>query len=137
MLQLYFKRAKIFLDIHDGKEHRFQGNPAAEPVVSPDWVQNTLTFKLGIADKSIIDLTPPKRANAKKSAAEPATEVGESFDPTNIGKNAADPKFLESITEARELVGVAAAAENKPAFGGVPAPTLPKGMPQRRGGRVA
>ena len=82
-------------------------------------------------------LTPPKRASAKKSAAEPETEVGESFDPTNVGKNAADPKFLESITEARELVGVAAAAENKPAFGGVPAPTLPKGMPQRRGGRVA
>jgi hypothetical protein len=73
MLQLYFKRAKIFLHNVDGMALRYNAvvsSTGAAPV--PDWVKHTLTYKWGIKDKSIIDLTPPSAAplSAEEQAAE-------------------------------------------------------------------
>ena len=128
-LNLCFTRAKIFLDTTDGVERRFQGNPALRPVPAPDWIKNTQTFKYGVADKSIIDLTPPA-ARGKKAAAV-AESLGDSapaFDPTNIGKNAALPPVPTEPVVADEVDN-----DGKPKFGGTNKPVHPKGMPQAKG----
>jgi hypothetical protein len=65
MVQLYFTRAKIFLIPGDDEngERRFTAQPSAgKPVPAPDWVRETATYKFGIKDRSIVDLTPPKRS---------------------------------------------------------------------------
>ena len=75
MVQLYFTRAKIFLIPGDDEngERRFTAQPSAgKPVPAPDWVRETATYKFGIKDKSVVDLTPPKRSRK----AEPVEEEG-------------------------------------------------------------
>jgi hypothetical protein len=61
MLSLYFKRAKIFLHTSNtGHALRYNAIVSANgPVPVPDWVKETLTYKCGVKDSSIIDLTPP------------------------------------------------------------------------------
>jgi hypothetical protein len=61
MLQLYFKRAKIFLYTTDaGQALRYNAIISTNgPVPVPDWVKQTLTYKCGLKDSSVIDLTPP------------------------------------------------------------------------------
>jgi hypothetical protein len=57
---MYFKRAKIFLhQDSNGGELRYLA-PVGGPVSVPNWVCKTLGYKLGIQDKSIVDVTAPK-----------------------------------------------------------------------------
>ena len=62
-MQLFFKRAKIFLYTSPkGESMRYVGTVNAAGTTDarvPDWVRETETYRAGIADKSIIDLTPP------------------------------------------------------------------------------
>ena len=68
-MQLYFKRAKCFVHADEGtKKFLAQPGPSAQPV--PFWVAETETFKRGITDGSIVNLTPPDqmaRGTAKKA----------------------------------------------------------------------
>ena len=59
MRQMYFKRAKIFLEQTDKGEQRFIASVGG-PVQVPNWVCKTLGYKYGIKDGSIVDVTPPK-----------------------------------------------------------------------------
>lgn len=59
-MTLYFKRAKNFVQSDESGTKKFQAHPSPEPVTRvPFWVADTPTFKQGIKDKSIINLTPP------------------------------------------------------------------------------
>lgn len=60
-MNVYLKRAKIFLVYsEDTGEQRFAAGPTnSQPVVAPDWIKETTTYKLGLKDGSIVDLTPP------------------------------------------------------------------------------
>ena len=59
-MQLFFKRAKNFVDDSEGtKKFLAQPGPYAQPV--PFWVALTPTFKQGIKDGSIVNLTPPEQ----------------------------------------------------------------------------
>ena len=61
MLQLYVTRSKIFIALDEsGTERRFTLGRSTTPQAAPDWVRDTATFKYGVKDKSIVDLTPPK-----------------------------------------------------------------------------
>ena len=59
MRQMYFKRAKIFLEQTDKGEQRFIASVGG-PVQVPNWVCKTLGYSLGVKDGSIVDITPPK-----------------------------------------------------------------------------
>lgn len=87
MVQLYFTRAKIFLIPGDDEngERRFTAQPSAgKPVPAPDWVRETATYKFGIKDKSIVDLTPPKRSRKVEPEevpiSDPPVEPGDAAD---------------------------------------------------------
>lgn len=59
-MSLHFKRAKCFVSSEHGtKKHLAQPGPYAQPV--PFWVASTETFKQGVKDGSIINLTPPEQ----------------------------------------------------------------------------
>jgi hypothetical protein len=80
MLQLYFKRAKLFLSDHEGKSRRFVGPRSDHAIPVPDWVKDTPGYKYGIKDGSIIDLTPPKPLAAvtvPEKSKELDVEIGE------------------------------------------------------------
>lgn len=105
MLQLYFKRSKIFLADREGMSLRYYAVPSGPngSASVPNWVRETLTYKHGIADKSIIDLTPPTDKPTKKElkAEELATTVAGA---AGGGKNAAleiedKPKEAEQADE--------------------------------------
>ena len=91
MLQLYFKRSKIFLHNIDGLALRYNAivsTNGAAPV--PDWVKHTLTYKWGIKDKSIIDLTPPSAQPLTKEEEE-AELAASAVSNGSGGKDAASP----------------------------------------------
>jgi hypothetical protein len=69
MLQLFFKRAVLFLHTTpEGVSKRYNAIQSGRgPVPVPDWVKDTLTYKHALAANDIIDLTPP---GAKKKAME-------------------------------------------------------------------
>jgi hypothetical protein len=61
MLECYFKRAKIFLLNDENGERRYTASVNANGTTTrnvPDWVRDTPTFKMGLKDLSIINLTP-------------------------------------------------------------------------------
>lgn len=106
MRQLYFKRAKMFLAVVDGVEKRAQGSISANgPEPMPDWVTETLTYKLSIKDKSIIDLTPPSH---KKGVAAEVTDV-KYTESASVGKDA-----VAALAEADEPEPVDDDEEVKP-----------------------
>ena len=75
-MQIYVTRSKVFMstelvDVTDPatgdkmkaeRELRFFAQRQAEPtvIVAPDWIKSTLTYKVGIRDGSIKDMTPPE-----------------------------------------------------------------------------
>jgi hypothetical protein len=59
-MTLYFKRAKCFVHSDEGTK-KFLAQPGPNPLPVPFWVAQTATFKQGIKDKSIINLTPPEQ----------------------------------------------------------------------------
>jgi hypothetical protein len=75
--EMYFKRAKIFMRNHDDGEQRYVSSVNANGTTTknvPDWVLETPTYKMGVKDKSIINLTPPKAAVAPEEAEAAAEE---------------------------------------------------------------
>ncbi len=63
-MTLVFKRAKSFVHVASGphggsKKFLAQAGPA-NPVPVPFWVAETATYKQGIKDGSIVNLTPPQ-----------------------------------------------------------------------------
>lgn len=60
-MQLYFKSAKCFVQPSDNDRgtKKFLAQPANGPQAVPFWVAETPTFKRGIEDGSIVNLTPP------------------------------------------------------------------------------
>ena len=108
MATLFFKRAKIFMRNVDGKSARFVGyvNSGGSVTQAPDWVRETETFKHGVADKSIIDLTPPTAVPRGRKAAQalghdPLKEVAEVQQPQN---EVSDAPATESVEEGAEPV---------------------------------
>jgi len=69
-LTLYFNRAKLFMLGSDSGELRYT-NGVGKWADVPEWVTQTDTYKYGIKDGSIVDLTPPERPAAPVVAAEP------------------------------------------------------------------
>lgn len=79
MRQLYLNRSKIFIDVSTGAERRVALTRTAggKPVGAPDWVCSTDTYKLGVKDGSIVDLTPPKTVAPAAQDPEPVEEHAE------------------------------------------------------------
>jgi hypothetical protein len=75
-MQLYFTRAKCFVQSDDNGTKKHLAQPAPKPQAVPFWVANTPTFKQGIKDGSIVNLTPPEQMPGYKPAAV-AVEEGE------------------------------------------------------------
>jgi hypothetical protein len=89
-MTLYFKRAKNFVQSDEDGTKKFQAQPGAEPVSRvPFWVANTPTFKQGIKDGSIVNLTPPAQM---PGYVPPAAAVVEEDEPE---------KALEATTEVK------------------------------------
>jgi hypothetical protein len=64
---MFFKRSKIFLhSTSDGVNVRFSVGVSNQPVQVPEWVTETLTYKHGVRDGSILDLTLPAAKPTKK-----------------------------------------------------------------------
>jgi hypothetical protein len=128
-LQLYFKRAKIFLHTNpDGVSKRYYATISARgPVVTPSWLSETLTFKHGINDGSIVDLTPPKPLPRSKKAAEAAIAAQQAEDAkyeqnTGAASTGADAKEGAEVagnvdTPPAELTVGNGRAQNKKANG--------------------
>ena len=68
-MQLMLKRAKIFMLEKDGKNLRFSFGIGG-PGPAPAWVAETGTYKHGIEDGSIINLTEKARAQEAELARE-------------------------------------------------------------------
>lgn len=58
MIQVYVKRAKLFLGNTDGTVERRATAEPGSVVVLPEWVRDTETWFAGIKDQSIVDITP-------------------------------------------------------------------------------
>jgi hypothetical protein len=60
-MTLYIKRAKSFVQdpTNDRGTKKFLAQPGPTPQPVPFWVAETETFRRGILDESIINLTPP------------------------------------------------------------------------------
>jgi hypothetical protein len=59
MMSLHFKRAKSFTATVDGGTRKFLAQLGFVAQQVPFWVADTATFRQGIKDGSIVDLTPP------------------------------------------------------------------------------
>lgn len=67
-MTLYFKRAKCFVQNDDNGSRKFLAQPGPHPQPVPFWVASTQTFKQGIKDQSIVNLTPPEQMPGYKPA---------------------------------------------------------------------
>jgi hypothetical protein len=77
-MTLYFKRAKAFVSdtSNDRGTLKFLAQPGPTPMLVPFWVAETATFKRGIEDGSIINLTPPHLMPGYKHPEVPAPAPG-------------------------------------------------------------
>jgi hypothetical protein len=72
-MTLYFKRAKCFINDEEGTK-KFLAQPGPSPQPVPFWVASTATFKQGIKDGSIVNLTPPDQMPGYKHPKPEAAE---------------------------------------------------------------
>ena len=118
MLQLYITRSKIFISLDEsGTERRFTLGRSTTPQAAPDWVRDTVTFKYGIRDKSIVDLTPPKPVVVKAAPTPESPELVEGD---------ADPDGPDEVVAESGTVTEDAQPEQAPA-----------GKKSHKGGRAA
>ena len=112
MLQLYFKRAKIFLHTtEDGQALRYNAIISTNgPVAVPDWVRQTLTYKCGLKDASVIDLTPP---TAKPRKQEEIDAEAQAYIVGNAGGTSKDAAVMAEAEPEEVLVPAGAAAEDE------------------------
>lgn len=115
-MTLYFKRAKSFVQSDDNGTKKFLAQPSPNPETRvPFWVANTETFKRGIADKSIVNLTPPEHMPGYKPA--PVAVVAD-----EESDNAADAQPADQFSSDDE--DEQAEAPKAP-FGGQPMTPVP------------
>ena len=112
MLNLYFKRAKIFLHTTDDRQAlRYNAIISTNgPVPVPDWVKNTLTFRCGVKDSSVIDLTPP---TIKPRKQEEIDAEAQAYIVGSAGGTSKDASIMAEAEEEPVLVPVGAAAEDE------------------------
>jgi hypothetical protein len=111
MAQLYLTRAKTFIGNHNGAERVLSVPPSGgRPVMVPDWVRTTQTFKHGIKDKSIVDLTPP--AQPKPKEVKPAAEVPDGDGPP-VETVEADNGVVDDADEVTDEAADKANADEK------------------------
>ena len=112
MLNLYFKRAKIFLHTtEDGQALRYNAIISANgPVAVPDWVKNTLTFRCGVKDSSVIDLTPP---TIKPRKQEEIDAEAQAYIVGSAGGASKDAVVMAEAEPEEVLVPAGAAAEEE------------------------
>lgn len=109
MLQLYLTRSKIFITEVDGAERRFTATRCAngKPIAAPDWVRNTPTYKYGVRDESIMDLTPVRPVTSiVESVSEPKPEPEsqkESIVPPADNEKPGDDKDEDEDTSAAAM----------------------------------
>jgi hypothetical protein len=58
-------------DVTASSKQRFMAPKNELPQEAPDWIQDTLTYKVGITDGSIINLTPAPAPGAKPAPPAP------------------------------------------------------------------
>ena len=106
--QMYFKRAKIFLEQTDKGEQRFIASVGG-PVQVPNWVCKTLGYKYGIKDGSIVDVTPPKHVAPIVDEEEPTVAF-----PGSAQEAAADETASSDIPDEEEAEDEDAPPEDAP-----------------------
>ena len=77
MLKVHFTRSKIFFNTVNGAERRYQAAPPGVYNNIPDWVKTAPGWDTGVADGSIVDLTPPKPAPVVEPAKQEPESVGD------------------------------------------------------------
>jgi hypothetical protein len=140
-MQLFFKRAKIFMLNQKGVSLRYVGTVSSAGTADsrvPDWVRETETFKAGVADGSIIDLTPQpaRRREAREHKAlghDPLKEAKVVDTPVSVDETLSASEgddSAETADESAPAIEEAPASETGPAhrpFGGS---TLPQKTPK-------
>jgi len=63
MLHLHCKKSFIFNRENSDRTETVQA-PRGDVNIVPDWVRETLGYRMGVKDGSIVDLTPPKPIQA-------------------------------------------------------------------------
>ena len=99
MRQMYFKRAKIFLEQTDKGEQRFIASVGG-PVQVPNWVCKTLGYRYGIKDGSIVDVTPPK--HVAPIVDDDVEEEAPAMEPVDASEAAADEAASPDIPDEEE-----------------------------------
>jgi uncharacterized membrane protein YqiK len=91
-LQLQVTRPKIFINAATTEGEQVVRLSPGRHVKVPDWVRDTLGYKMGLRDKSIADLTPPPPIKLKQlSVAELRAALAEAE-----AREAADAKPVEA-----------------------------------------
>jgi len=101
-MQLHFKRAKSFVAVVDGGTRKFLAQPAMIAQTVPNWVADTETFKLGVKDGSIVNLTPPHLMpgyKAPPAAEEKAEEDADPSGPDDTGEGGGPKTSGSTATE--------------------------------------
>jgi hypothetical protein len=93
-MSLHFKKAKAFVATVDGGTRKFLAQPGFIAQTVPDWVADTATFRQGLKDGSIVNLTPPQLMPGYRAPkSEPVAEEPDGPDDTGKGggQKAEDP----------------------------------------------
>jgi len=107
-MTLYFKRAKNFVQSDDNGTKKFLAQPGPTPTPVPFWVADTPTFKQGIKDDSIVNLTPPdqmpgyKHPHHKAEEERPKEEAPKPVEREKTANELAD-EAEEAAAEQTEL----------------------------------
>lgn len=112
-MTLWFKRAKAFTAVVNNGTRKFLAQPSNMPQHGvPFWVADTQTFKHGIADESIVNLTPP---HLMPGYAPPAPES----EPAKVPTPASEPsEGTTDHVEAEDEEPAEQTAVPKAPFGG-------------------
>lgn len=135
-MTLYVKRSKSFVHQEDdGGTRKFLAPAGSEPVNNvPFWVASTATFKNGVKDKSIVNLTPPHLMPGYKFPDAPAPVPDEPEEPRGPQPGQREGEKDDPIPAEVEDADEAEQAEvPKQPFGGQPMGAVTQGLQGSRG----
>jgi len=121
-MQLVFKRSKSFVHEDEGtKSFLAQANPS-QSIAVPFWVALTPTFKYGIKDGSIINLTPADQMPGYKAALPAPVIVEKPTEPEAEVELSEEDKLKAEIAAKDDAEGAEQGPDDKPKapFGGQP-----------------